>query len=446
MSAAASLSVLRIPMQRAFGHAQATRNVTENVILELDIDGVAGLGECVPRQYVTGETTASVCQAITDRLDVDLLANCVAGSSFETCVRNVERLDLPRRLGAAQRPMPAAACAVELAILDVLGRRFDRPLFDIPGALGLPASLVRPKAERRFYQVSRVIDFTAPLPDRSAGFGSTHHAKLKVGQSFAQDVDRVRQVRDVLGPDVSISVDANMAWSMDEAVSMAEQLRSSAVDWYEEPLRDNCIDQLLLFRDLTGAAVMLDEAFSSIDDANRAVDGGACDLLNIRLSKCGGFLPSLRLAEFCVANDIRFQIGVQVGEAGPLWAAGRHFVSAVRGAVAYEAGQGDRLFDEPLIVPQPRIDLATYLAEPLPGPGLGVSIVREVLSRHAIRRYELGHGHSAWLPVGTRASEVSDEVPSSTSTSTGRRTYSQSRGHIDREKNVPTIERRGLCL
>jgi L-alanine-DL-glutamate epimerase-like enolase superfamily enzyme len=196
-----------------------------------------------------------------------------------------------------------------------------------------------------------------------------------------------------------MSVDANMAWSMDDAVSMAEQLRTSAIDWYEEPLRDNRVEQLRRFRELTGAAVMLDEAFFSLDDAKRAVESDACDLLNIRLSKCGGFLPSLRLAEFCFSNSMRFQIGVQVGEAGPLWAAGRHFVGAIQGAVAYEAGQGDRLFKDPLIAPQPKIDLTTYLAEALPGPGLGVSIVRDVLSQRTTERYDLGHHGDARVPI-----------------------------------------------
>jgi L-alanine-DL-glutamate epimerase-like enolase superfamily enzyme len=390
--------------------------VTENVILELDLDGTVGLGECVPRDYVTGETTASVCQAILERLDIDMLTDRVAASSFEACVRNVERLNLPALLGTARRAMPAAACAVELAILDALGRRFDRPMCDIPAALGLPQLLVRPENQRRSYKVSRVLDFTTSLPNSPSQTGLSHHIKIKVGQNLAHDIDRVRRARDMFGPDVSMSVDANMAWSMDDAVSMEEQLRSSAIDWYEEPLRDNDIEQLRRFRDLTGAAVMLDEAFSSIDDAQRAFEGGACDLLNIRLSKCGGFLPSLRLVEFCVSNSVRFQIGVQVGEAGPLWAAGRHFVGAIQGAAAYEAGQGDRLFNEPLIAPQPEIDLRTYLAEALPGPGLGVSIVADVLSQHTIERYELGHRGGARLPIGIPGSPTgltSGEAPAS---------------------------------
>jgi L-Ala-D/L-Glu epimerase len=399
MSATATLSVVRVPMRRAFGHAQATRNVTENVILELDLDGAVGLGECVPRDYVTGETTASVSQAIVERLDIDLLADCIAASSLEECVRNVECLNLPVLLGTAQRAMPAAACAVELATLDALGRRFDRPMFDIAAALRLPQSLMRPDNQRRAYKVSRVVDFTTPLPNCPAQPGSSHHVKIKVGQNLAHDIGRVRRARDMFGPDVSMSVDANMAWSMDDAVSMVEQLRSSAIDWYEEPLRDNRVEQLRRFRELTGAAVMLDEAFSSLDDAKRAVEGDACDLLNIRLSKCGGFLPSLRLVEFCFSHSMRFQIGVQVGEAGPLWAAGRHFVGAVRGAVAYEAGQGDRLFEAPLIAPQPKIDLTSYLAEALPGPGLGVSIVRDVLSQHTIERYDLGRHGGARVPI-----------------------------------------------
>ena len=73
----------------------------------------------------------------------------------------------------------------------------------------------------------------------------------------------------------------------------------------------------------------------------RAVELGACDLFNLRLSKCGGFIPSLRLAQFARAHGLGCQLGCQVGETAILSAAGRHFAASV-GGLRYVEGSYDR--------------------------------------------------------------------------------------------------------
>ena len=75
----------------------------------------------------------------------------------------------------------------------------------------------------------------------------------------------------------------------------------------------------------TGMPIMLDESLCGMVDAEEAIAGGLCDLFNIRLSKCGGFIPSLRLVQVARRHGLGCQLGCQVGETAILSAAGRHF-------------------------------------------------------------------------------------------------------------------------
>ena len=86
---------------------------------------------------------------------------------------------------------------------------------------------------------------------------------------------------------------------------------------------------------------MLDESLCGMIDAERAVAGGWCDLFNLRLSKCGGFIPSLRLAQLARRHGLGYQLGCQVGETAILVAAGRHFASSVAD-IRYLEGSYDR--------------------------------------------------------------------------------------------------------
>ncbi len=80
--------------------------------------------------------------------------------------------------------------------------------------------------------------------------------------------------------------------------------------------------------------IMLDESLCSRVDAERAIEAQSCDLFNLRLSKCGGFIPTLRLAQLARQHNLGYQLGCQIGETALLSAAGRHFAGTVTGSCA----------------------------------------------------------------------------------------------------------------
>ena len=109
----------------------------------------------------------------------------------------------------------------------------------------------------------------------------------------------------------------------------------------EQPVPHEQVAGLAAIRQQVKTPIMLDESLCSIVDAERAVENKWCDLFNLRLSKCGGLVPTLRLAQYAKQNNLGYQLGCQVGETAILSAAGRHFATSVAG-IRYVEGSYDR--------------------------------------------------------------------------------------------------------
>src|SRR5205814_7660709 len=133
----------------------------------------------------------------------------------------------------------------------------------------------------------------------------------------------------------------------------------------------------------------LDESLCSLVDAERAAERGTCDLFNLRLSKCGGFIPALRLAQFARRHGrLGYQLGCQVGETAVLSAAGRHFAASVAD-LRYVEGSYDRHLVREALGTRDLTFQWGGLAPALPGSGLGVELDVEALKRVTQRKETL---------------------------------------------------------
>jgi muconate cycloisomerase len=212
--------------------------------------------------------------------------------------------------------------------------------------------------------------------------------KVKVGIPGQRDAKRLSAIRRRVGERVKIRVDANEAWRPDESVQRISELESSAIDCVEQPTRHADIDALPEIRKRVSTPIMLDESLCSMDDAQRAVREGLCDRFNLRLSKCGGYIPTLRLAQFARRNGIAIQLGCQVGESAILSAAGRHFATSVSQLTAVE-GSYDRHLVRETLADRDITFRRGGLAPALLGPGLGVEIDRAALQRVTVAEEQL---------------------------------------------------------
>ncbi|MFH8347564.1 enolase C-terminal domain-like protein [Streptomyces sp. NPDC018045] len=372
----------QVPLHRPFAHARHAHTRSRSVLLTLRLDGVSGWGEGAPRPYVTGETTDSAVQALR-ALDPDVLGPLLAVEDFSRAVAVLASLDLPRLLGGP-RPMPAAAAALETALLDALCRRHGQPMSAVldacPWAEGVLTSTDRPRT------VSEVVDLSRTPAEQLEALppairGRLAHVKLKALDSPEETAERALQVRGLLGSAVRLSVDVNGGWDPGTAERGARLLRERAgADWIEEPTAPRHWAALRRIQD-GGMPVMLDESAMDTTDVEWAAATAAASLVNIRISKCGGLLPALRMAVRARELGLRVQLGVQVGEIGPLWSVGRTLAARLADVVAVECGRQDEWFPTPLTDPPYTVDRERHSAPPPPGPGHGLRPA-EALAAH----------------------------------------------------------------
>ncbi|MEX0717294.1 MAG: dipeptide epimerase [Planctomycetaceae bacterium] len=371
----------RIPLRKTIRHASHTRDANDTLIVRCRLDdGAEGFGESLPRTYVTGETIDSAFESLR-RIDwKESLGGDVSDLAAAIALLDEFRVPVPGD-GVRDCFGNAVRCAVELAVLDAVARVEGVPLSHVTSLIP-ETEPIRTRPELVYYSgivttMSAFREYVTAWKLRGMGF---RQVKVKVGVDGCDDVACLRRVRRVLKASVDLRIDANEAWNPDEVEAKVMPLVPFGITSVEQPVPHEQVDRLADVRTKLGVPIMLDESLCSRGDAQRAIERGTCDLFNIRLSKCGGFVPSLRLAALAHRAGLGFQLGCQVGETGILSAAGRHFACSV-GGIRYLEGCYDRY----LVKERLTVEDCTFgwhgRARPLTKPGLGVEVDRTALAR-----------------------------------------------------------------
>jgi muconate cycloisomerase len=339
----------------------------------------------VPRSYVTGETIESTFAALRG-FDAARVLGLIR--EFGEAVGRVAAFELPRLKTDDVRCMStnAARCALEVALLDALGRHFGKSVGDAFSTSDAARtwSIAEPEAVRysgAITAATRRAERFSAWKMRLYGFKDV---KVKVGVEGQDDPARLRTLRRILGSKTDLRLDANEAWDTATLAEQIEPLRRFRPSVLEQPVPHAQVEALAELRPRIGIPVMLDESLCGWPDALAAVEHGWADFLNVRLSKCGGIFPSLRMMDLAWRNGLGVQLGCHPGETGILSAAGRQ-VACRFPRIRYLEGSYDRhVLAENLLVGDITFSYGGR-AQPLPGPGLGVTIDPERLLRLTVR-------------------------------------------------------------
>jgi len=364
------VALAELPFRFSFGHALAERNSTTNVYVKVTLsDGTVGYGEGVPRGYVTGETPEAAADAAVHRY-----APALAGAELLD-PDDVPGLldDLTATTADEDAPPGAAWCAVELAVLDAAGRFFGRPVSAWLGPVRAPTLTY--DAVFPFSKPAALVPLAGAV--RALGISQV---KLKVGRNLDDDVERVRLLRRLLGPAADLRIDANCAWTADEALAALERLRPFRISVVEQPVPAGDVEGLASLTAACPELIAVDESLRTAAEARALVDAKACDAFNIRVSKCGGLRASMRIAGIAADAGLTVIVGAQVGESGLLSAAGRHLAACV--APRYLEGSAGRLLLREDITAERVLPGRGGRARPHRGGGLGVTVRPDVLARH----------------------------------------------------------------
>jgi L-alanine-DL-glutamate epimerase-like enolase superfamily enzyme len=374
----ATIFCLRIPFVEAFNHSASARVCSDSIVVRVTTeDGAVGYGEGVARPYVTGETVESVVSCVMDNLWPAVaradFAPLVAGRDEISTLASISEA-LPDSAADGPITTHGAQSAVELALIDCLLRSQKLSLGEI-----LP-----PK--RPFVTYSGVI--TAGSIDaavrhaRYFKFLGIKHLKIKIDRD--NPAERVTAIRRVVGPEMSLRVDANGAYDPAQARRVLSALRELEVVSAEQPIPRGHPAELAQLSASSPIPIVADESLITLADAQGLITTHACQYFNLRLSKCGGIVRTLRMARLAVAAGLRLQLGSHVGETAILSAAGRH-VAAYLDQVDFVEGSYGKL----LLAEDVAADSIVFghggAAPVLRGFGLGIKVREEILRKYAHR-------------------------------------------------------------
>jgi L-Ala-D/L-Glu epimerase len=275
-----------VPMKIAL----PTPITADNVFIRLRTeDGVAGVGEASPYSPVTSETQSS------DVAMARALADMVRGRDPFTIAKIVDDMDM------FSPASPSIKAAFEMALWDICGKIAEQPVCHLLGKY------------RDSFDTDKTIFIETPpaMADAarkvvSEGFRTV---KVKVGESPENDIARLAAIREAVGMDISLRIDANQGWTPAEAVRSLRGIENYHIQACEQPVPHWDMDGLRYVRDHSSVPIMADESVHSPHDAIEAVRKQAVDLINIKIMKTGGILNAVRVAQIAAAADIQCMLG-----------------------------------------------------------------------------------------------------------------------------------------
>jgi len=293
-----------------FRIAPGASTESHNVIVKIVTDyGVVGWGESSPSERVTGETAETVIKTL-DKIAPKLIGMCP--------LRIEQDVDV---MDSVVEGNPAAKAAIDIALHDILGKTGNKPLFMLMGGYrtevltDITLSIKSPKemAEDAVKAVKK-------------GFKAL---KVKVGVDPTEDVERIKMIRDAVGSDMQIRIDANQGWTPRQALEALNKMKKFNIQFAEQPVPAEDLKGLVEVRKNSPIPIMADESVHSPEDALRLIQAEAVDFINIKLMKSGGILKGRKIAAIAESAGIPCMIGC-MGESEIGIAAGAHLAAAVK--------------------------------------------------------------------------------------------------------------------
>jgi muconate cycloisomerase len=364
--------VIEIPLRMRIGPRRA---VTHNLLVAAhDESGYRGWGETCPRPEVAGETL----ERARDTLRADILPGLL-GLEFESFDALVDVIG--RRLDSLRRDQLAAFCAAEMALLDLAGQISQRSAGDVFGPVS--RDLVHYIGE------AGALDEDGLRRDlRELRKQGVSQIKIRVTRDLDANLRRLDTARTMLGDDVELRIVADRSWETAEALRQLDAMAGYRLAGVEGALPGEDLEGMC---ELTAAgltAVVGGESVASVADARYLIELGACDELNLRLSRCGGLINTRRIHAAARAAGVACQLGAEIDQTGLLSAAGRQFATRAEGARWFEGSREGWLLEESITAP----DITTGpggRARALPGPGLGVTTSAAAVATFTTQRISL---------------------------------------------------------
>jgi L-alanine-DL-glutamate epimerase-like enolase superfamily enzyme len=273
-----------------FTIATGTMDHAQNVFIRVHTHaGFYGVGECSAFPMIVGETQDTCL---------------VMAREFARLWKGKDALDITGRLQQLH-DFTAGNSTIKSA--------FDMALYDIAAKnAGLPLYQFLNGSKRRIETDITIGIATPELMAQKASELKQSGAtvlKIKLGKDAKSDVERIKQIRQAVGKDLKIRVDANQGWSFEEAVFALQAIGEYDIEFCEQPMRTWYDDLLPELKRRSPVKIMADESVYNHHDARKQINSNSCDYINIKFSKSGGIFEARQIHDLAAENGIACMMG-----------------------------------------------------------------------------------------------------------------------------------------
>lgn len=282
---------LCIPLKQPFVISLGPQYDADNIVIVINTDtGLKAWGECSPYMSINGESM-DTCFVVGQ-----YLAKALKGKDplqIEECAKAMDRIITRNE---------SIKSAFDLALYDIASQHAGLPLYkflggkknkiistDMTVGLGSPEKMAKEAVEYK-----------------AAGFPSI---KVKLGTTTEEDVTRIKAIRDAIGNELPLRIDANQGWNVETAIATLQALATYDIEHCEEPIARWNYMALPEVRKNSPIKIMSDESCFDEHDAERLAKLNACDYFNVKLGKSGGIWHALKIVEVAKAYNLKLQVG-----------------------------------------------------------------------------------------------------------------------------------------
>jgi L-Ala-D/L-Glu epimerase len=280
-----------IPLKEPFVISLGPLDHAENVVVVLHTrEGLVGFGECSPFLTINGESMASAMVV------GELLAKALKGKDAldtEGCSAWMDRIIYGNS---------SIKSAFDMALHDLAAQHAGLPLYAFLG--GKKNKVLQTDYTISLGPLEKMMSDAQRIKDRGFRF-----IKVKLGGKKEEDIERVKAIRQQVGDEIPIRIDANQGWYPQDAIEILNAIAPCSIQHCEEPIPRWLFMELPAIRQQSPISIMADESCCDHHDAKRLIDLHACDALNIKLGKSSGFIKALKIVRLAEQANLNIQIG-----------------------------------------------------------------------------------------------------------------------------------------
>ncbi len=367
--------VVTIPVVTPYIYSHGTLHAFSNVLVWIWTDtGLAGIGESAycPGGGVREETP----EATKTIIDGYLAPEIIGHDPFDLELIHA-RMDacLPRNL--------VAKAGIDLALWDVMGKSLGLPVYKLLGGL---------------YESKVWVTYTLSIdtPENMAEQARLRVAQgyrtlvIKIGHDPEEDVERLRRVREAVGPRIKIRLDANEGYRPDQAIKTIRKMEPFDPEFVEEPVKRWDLDGMARVARALDTPISSDESNSSLESVYDLIDHEAVDIINIKISKNGGLTNCKKILALAQARSIPCLFGGD-NTYEITRQAGRHLAMANRqlqlgyGSEGCGPASQSKIDDvTKIVVSYDDVARLGGYVTATPGPGLGAELDEEKVAKYTV--------------------------------------------------------------